>query len=137
MEDQVELPVVEGQPFGHVRADDLDIVALALGDPALVLQHPRRIVQHRAPRPQRRKDGHLLSAAAGQPEQPLSPQLAQPFVGHEPHRRELHVPAALQRRRVFRMLDGLSPLPAAVYPAIDGLGVHIRIASLHKKSPFL
>ena len=72
MEDQIEAVFVKRQAFGHVGADNGDVIPLALRDQSLGIQLPLRIVQHRTLRAQRGENRHLLPAAGGKPQHALA-----------------------------------------------------------------
>ena len=127
VEDEVELAIIERQALRHVRADNADVVALALGHSPLALYLQRRVVEHRALRAACRENGHLLTAAARQAEDPLALQVAEPCVGHWLCGREEDVPLARECALVHLVGDGLSPFPALLHPAVDRLRVDVLV----------
>src|SRR5690606_33524812 len=94
MEDEIEGAVFERKTLRHVALDDLDVVALALGNPSLAGQLPIGLIEYRRHRAQRREDRHLLAAAAGKTEQPGALQAAEPSFWDEFARGEIHAPVA-------------------------------------------
>ena len=90
MENEIEFSVGKGERLCHVRAYDTDSVALPLGDQALALQLPGRIVQHRTLRAKGGKDRHLLPPAGGEAQHLFALQVAQPLVRHLLHERRSH-----------------------------------------------
>ena len=127
MENEVEAVVREGEGLCHVGADDGDVVALPFGDDPLAFQLLLGIVQHGAFRPQRRENGHLLSAAAGKAEDALSIQVAEPVMGDRLGGGENHVPVSVHSVQIRFVGDRQPPLPAVFHPPIDGGGVDILI----------
>ncbi|MPN57956.1 hypothetical protein SDC9_205652 [bioreactor metagenome] len=69
MHDQIERRILKRKGFGHIRADDVDLIPFALGYHALALKLPLGIVQHRTARTRGCKQWHLLPAAAGKTQQ--------------------------------------------------------------------
>ena len=63
---QIKRAVLEGQPFCHVRPDDVDALPLPPGNKPFAVQLRLGIVQHRADGAQRGENRHLLPATAGE-----------------------------------------------------------------------
>ena len=82
MHDEIERFIRKGQRLRHVGAHDVDGIALARGHDALAFELAGRIIEHGAARAHRREQGHLLPAAAGQPQHALALYVAQPCGGH-------------------------------------------------------
>ena len=127
MEDQIEFFVFKGEAFGHVSADDADIVPFPFRHHAVIFQLLFRVIHHGAVRPERGKNRHLLTAAGGQSQDLFPFDFAKPFMRNFLCRGQMHVPNALFCLFIRLMADGLSPFPAALHPAVDRFRVDILI----------
>ncbi|MPM55311.1 hypothetical protein SDC9_102105 [bioreactor metagenome] len=121
MHDHVERFVRKRQRLRHIRANNLNVVALARGDHSLGLKLALGIVQHRTARACRRKQRHLLAAAAGQAQHVEPLEIRKPVRGHGNRRRQHNAPVALLCREILLMGDGSAPFPVVFDPAVDRL----------------
>ena len=136
MEDQVKGLVIKGQGQGHVRPDGPDLIMFPLCDQTVVLQLFFGIVQDRTHSALGSEYRHLLSAAAGKPQNLQSLQGREPVTGHITARRQADLPVAQNGILIILMVQGPAALPPLFRPAVENVSVDILIAHSTSKYCF-
>ena len=127
MKNQIKAAFIEWKALCHVCSEDGDVVPLPLSNDPFLFEHLFRIIEHGAFCTERRKNGHLLPASAGEPQNAFPFQRSKPAMRNKFYRRKLYIPFSALCFAVCFMADGLTPLPAVFYPAVDGLCIDFCI----------